>query len=151
MDDPPIPEGTNNSPSRMQSTERPQRTPPPSVLIDRESPRFWNELQERLDNAIDAQSELDVSGITTAFDGGFRVTLNRPGMVFQQTYTDLFYKRGAPEIRCSTLKAGAYTLRFSLTPDHQVAVTSSRGSGLMNTSEAAEYVMQVMLDAIGGK
>ncbi len=102
---------------------------PPAIIIQREAPKFWAELQQRLEADADVHSDRGLSTLVTAFDGGLRVTVNRPGSVFQQTYTDLIYKRGAPEIRCSALNNTTYVMKFAVTPENGVAVTSTRGHG----------------------
>jgi LSD1 subclass zinc finger protein len=124
---------------------------PPAVIIQREAPKYWAELQQRLEADADVYSDRGLSALVTPFDGGLRVTVNRPGSVFQQTYTDLMYKRGAPEIRCSALNNTTYVMKFTVTPENGVAVTSTRGLEPMNPQQASEHVMQLMLETLERK
>lgn len=122
-----------------------------SLLIERTAPEFWTALQEKLDIAADAVSEHNLSGLATVFGGGLRVTINRPGKAFSQTYTDLMFKRGMAEIRCTTLNNGTYHLQFRVAPDNRLVVVSSQGSEPMNAEQASEYVVQRMLEVIDRK
>ena len=116
-------------------------------LIERGAPRFWSELQEKLAAAVDSLYLQDLSGLITSFGGGLRVTLNRPGKVFHQEYTDIQFKRSPAEIRCTTLKDGTYSLRFSTTPNNEIVVISSRGLDPMTPEQASDYIMKLLLTA----
>jgi hypothetical protein len=118
-------------------------------LIERGAPRFWNELQEKLNAAVDSLYLQDLSGLITSFGGGLRVTLNRPGKVFNQDYTDIQFKRAPAEIRCTTLKDGTYSLRFSVTGNNELVVISSRGLDPMTPEQASEYIMNLLVAASG--
>lgn len=116
-------------------------------LIERGAPQFWSELQDKLTAAVDALYLHDLSGLITSFGGGLRVTLNRPGKAFNQDYTDIQFKRAPAEIRCTTLKDGTYSLRFSVTANNELVVISSRGLDPMDAGQASEYIMKLLLAA----
>ena len=140
MSDPSNPGWPKPQPERAGSRAQAQ-------LIERGAPRFWSELQERLTAAVDSLYLQDLSGLITSFGGGLRVTLNRPGKAFNQDYTDIQFKRAPAEIRCTTLKDGTYSLRFSLTANNELVVTSTRGLDPMNPEEASDYIMKLLLAA----
>jgi hypothetical protein len=121
-----------------------------SELIERAGQEYWWRLQEKLAIGVEFLPDGELSGSITTFEGGLRVTITRIG-AFNQTHTDIFYKRNATEIRCSTHDSGLYTLRFCVTPDNQVAVTSARGVDHMNPDQASEFIMQSMFDAMNRK
>jgi len=116
-------------------------------LIERGAPLFWNELQDKLNAAVDALYLHDLSGMITSYGGGIRVTLNRPGKAFNRDYTDIVFKRAPAEIRCATLNDGTYTLRFQLTDENKVAVTSTRRNQVMNPEQACEHIMTLLVKA----
>jgi hypothetical protein len=118
-------------------------------LIERCGPQFWDELQHKLAAAVDSLYLHDLAGMITSFGGGIRVTLNRPGKVFNHDYTDVIFKRSPAEIRCASLNDGTYTLRFCVTADNKVAVTSTRRNQVMNPEQACEHIMTLLLNASG--
>jgi hypothetical protein len=118
--------------------------------IEKEGPVFWQTLQDNLSAAMDLLPE-EVIGSMTTFAGGIRVNLNRLGMAFNQSYTDLFYKRGASEIRCSMLNGSPYTLTFCVIPDNKVGVKSTLGPDTMDPGQVSAHVIQLMLDRIERK
>jgi hypothetical protein len=120
-----------------------------SQLIERGGSQFWDELQHKLAAAVDSLYLHDLAGMITSFGGGIRVTLNRPGKAFNHDYTDVIFKRTPAEIRCTTLNDGTYTLRFCVTPDNKVAVTSTRRNQVMNAEQACEHIMTLLLNASG--
>jgi hypothetical protein len=131
---------------------RQQRTVTASLLIERDGPNFWKELQEKLEIGVQFLPQLGFTGSTTTFGGGVRVSVSSPGVFANQTYTDLFWTHELGGIRCSGLNIGAYTLQFRITPDNRVAVLSSRsGYDLMNPYDACEYVMKLMIDLIDSR
>lgn len=117
-----------------------------SVLIEKDGPEYWNALLEKLGEAVDSLSA-DLSGAVTSFEGGFRVTIHRLGKAFSQNHTDLFYRRGSSEIRCSTLHNSPYSLNFCVTAENKVAVTSTRASaaGQMSPEQASQHIVQLLL------
>lgn len=129
-------------PSQERSASRAQ-----SQLIERSAPQFWNELQHHLTAAVDALYLQDLSGMVTNFGGGIRITLNRPGKAFNQDYTDIIFKRSPPEIRCTTLNDGTYSLRFCVAANDRVAVNSTRRDEVMSPEQAAEHIMTLLLKA----
>lgn len=141
----------------MNDSSRPGWTNPPerpasrtqTQLIERSGPQFWNDLQHQLAAAVDALYLHDLAGMITNYGGGIRVTLNRPGKAFHHDYTDVVFKRSPAEIRCTTLNDGTYTLRFCVTADNKVAVTSTRRSQVMNPEQACEHIMTLLLNASG--
>lgn len=133
-------------PGRMDLPERPASRSQ-AQLIERGGSRFWDELQVKLAAAVDALYLHDLAGIITSYGGGIRVTLNRPGKAFNHDYTDVIFKRSPAEIRCTTLNDGTYTLRFCVTVDNQVAVTSTRRSQMMNPEQACEHIMTLLVNA----
>jgi hypothetical protein len=116
-------------------------------LIERGGPQFWTKLQGELVTAVDFLYLQELAGLITSFRDGVRVTLNRPGKAFNHDYTDITFKRAPSEIRCTTLNDGTYTLRFCVTSDNQVAVTSTRRNQVMNPAEACEHIMTLLLNA----
>jgi hypothetical protein len=121
------------------------------LLTERDKQAFLRTLQERLTTAVDTLADQDVSGSVTVFGGGLRVVLNRAGMAFRQTYTDLFYNADTREIRCSTLNCAPYMLRFCVTPGHKAGVTSTRGATQMDADQAAQHIIGIMLDVMNRK
>ena len=119
-------------------------------VIEREGPVFWQALQDSLAQEVDALPS-EFSGSITSFGGGIRVTVNKLGMAFNQGYTDLFYKRGATEIRCSALNVSPYMLKLCPTPDGKLEAKSTLGLNTMDASGASKHVMELMLDAISRK
>lgn len=136
----------SSRPGRMDLPERPASRSQ-AQLIERGCPQFWIELQSKLAAAVDALYLQDLSGMITSFGGGVRVTLNRPGKAFNHDYTDITFKRSPSEIRCTTLNDGTYTLRFCITADNQLAVTSTRRNQVMKAEEACEHIMTLLLKA----
>lgn len=136
----------SSRPGRMDLPERPASRSQ-AQLIERGGPQFWDELQHRLAAAVDSLYLQDLAGMITSFGGGIRVTLNRPGKVFNHDYTDVTFKRSPAEIRCTSLNDGSYTLRFCVTADNQVAVTSTRRNQIMNSEQACEHIMTLLLKA----
>lgn len=123
-----------------------------SLLIKRDSRKFWKELQQKLEIAVRFLPELGLTGSTSPLGDGVRVAVSCPGVLPIQTHTDLFWTQEVGGIRCSGLNIGFYILQFRVTPDKRVAVLSSRGgSDLMNPEQACEHVMQVMMDLIDPK
>jgi hypothetical protein len=118
--------------------------------IEKEGPVFWQILQDKLALAIDSLPS-EFSGSITSFGGGVRVTVNKLGMAFNQAYTDLFYKRGSSEIRCSALNGSPYVLRLSSTADGKVGVKSTLGISTMDPCETSEHIMELMLKAFDRK
>jgi hypothetical protein len=116
-------------------------------VIEKEGPLFWQGLQEKLAMATDCLPD-EFTGSITSFAGGVRVTVNELGKAFNQAYTDLFYKRGSSEIRCSTLNGSPYTLKFSMSPDNKVTVKTTLGLDSMDVDQTTEYIMQLMLDTM---
>src|SRR5215471_58326 len=102
--------------------------------IEKEAPAFWQALQDKLDLAISSLSD-EFFGSMTLFAGGIRVTVNKIGNAFNQSHTDLFYKRQEGEIRCSMLNGTPYVLRFCLTSDGKVGVKSTVGVSIMDPSD----------------
>ena len=118
-----------------------------SLLIEKDSPKFWRELQEKLEISVKFLPGLGLTGSTSSFGNGVRVTVNSPGIFPIRTYTDLFWTPEAGGIRCSGLNIGTYIFQFRVTPDNRVAVFSSRGGcALMNPEQACEHVMKAMID-----
>ena len=117
-----------------------------SEVIEKQGPEYWKALEESLLNAIDAL-DFEFTGAVTPFEGGLRVSVNRLGQAFKQNYTDLFYRRGAHEIRCATLHSGTYALKFYVTPENTIALTSTFGGGVerMDPAQASEHIMQFMI------
>jgi hypothetical protein len=123
-----------------------------SLIIEKDSQKFWRELQEKLRISVQFLPELGLTGSTSSFGSGVRVSVSFPGILPIRTYTDLFWAKEAGGIRCSGRNIGAYILQFRVTPDNRVAVLSSRGGNdLMNPEEACEHVMKVMIDLIGSQ
>jgi hypothetical protein len=108
---------------------------------------FWNELQEKLNAAVDALYLHDMSGVITSYGGGIRVTLQRPGKAFNRDYTDIVFKRAPAEIRCATLNDGTYTLKFLVSDGNKVAVSSTRRNQVMNPEQACEHIMTLLVKA----
>lgn len=136
----------SSRPGRMHLPDRPASRSQ-TQLIERGGQQFWTELQGKLAAAVDALYLQDLAGMITSFGGGIRVTLNRPGKVFNHDYTDITFKRSPSEIRCTTLNDGTYTLRFCVTANNKVAVTSTRRNQVMNPEEACEHIMTLLLNA----
>jgi hypothetical protein len=118
--------------------------------IEKEGPVFWQTLQDKLALAVDSLSE-EFSGSITSFAGGIRVSVSKLGMSFNQAYTDLFYKRGSAEIRCSTLKGSPYVLRFQAAADGKIGVKSTLGIDTMDPGETSDHIMDLMLKAADRK
>jgi len=121
------------------------------LLTERDKQVFVAALHERLTAAVDNLPDEALLGSVTVFDGGLRVVLNRAGMAFRQTFTDVFYNSETREIRCSTLNSAPYMLRFCVTPDHKAAVTSTRGATQMDADQAAQHILGIMLDVMNRK
>ncbi len=140
-----------NDSSRPGRMDLPQRSASRSQaqLIERRGPQFWDELQHKLAAAVDSLYIQDLAGMITSFGGGIRVTLNRPGKVFNHDYTDVIFKRSPAEIRCTSLNDGSYTLRFCVTANNELAVTSTRRNQVMNPEQACEHIMTLLLNASG--
>lgn len=118
--------------------------------IEKEAPVFWQTLQDKLALAVNSLPD-EFSGSMTSFAGGIRVTVSKLGMSFNQAYTDLFYKRGSSEIRCSALNGSPYVLKFLSTADGKIGVKSTLGIGAMNTDEATEHIMELLLKSADRK
>jgi hypothetical protein len=120
--------------------------------IETQGPVFWQALQDRLALAIDSlPGDGELTGSITSFGGGVRITVTKLGMAFNQAYTDLFYKRGSSEIRCSALNGSPYVLRFAPTADGKIGVKSTLGISSMDPNEAGEHIMELMLRSIDRK
>jgi hypothetical protein len=124
---------------------------PAYLVVDKEKQAFWTALQRKLTADVEALPDTDFFGTITPFVGGVRITLNRPGMAFNQTYTDVFYKPELREIRCSVLNSAPYTLRFCVAAGNQVAVTTTLGAGQMNADQASQHIVKLMLDVMSRK
>jgi len=118
--------------------------------IEREGPVFWQALQEKLALAMDSLP-IEFTGSITEFGGGVRITLNELGKAFHQAYTDLFYKRGSTEIRCSTLNGTPYVLKSCETADGKLAVKSTLGIDAMDPGEASDHIMDLMIKSVERK
>ena len=121
------------------------------LLTERDKLVLLAALQERLTAAVDNLPDDALLGSVSTFDGGLRVVLNRAGMAFRQTYTDIFYSSGSREIRCSTLNTAPYMLKFCVTPDNKAAVISTRGATQMDADQAAQHIIGIMLDVMNRK
>src|SRR4029077_8907977 len=117
-------------------------------VIEKDGPRFWKELKEKLVIAVSFLPNLNLTGsITTVGDvssaDAIRVTINKPGTSLNQTYTDLYFNIDAKQIRCGTLNGGVYTLLLGVTPDRRVEVIRpSKQSKAMAADATSQYVME---------
>ena len=123
------------------------------MLLDRDGQRFWKEFKEKLAVAVGFLPDLKLAGsISSTGDDALRISMNKPGVFLNQTYTDLFYNREAKEIRCGILNGGMYSLEFRVVAEeNRVVVVSSRQSGLMDPEAAVRCVIEQMIDSIASK
>ena len=134
--------------AKAKEEARQQKLMTAALLIEREAPKFWKQLQEKIAIAVEFLPKLDMTGSITTFGSGMRVSVSCPGVFANQTYTDLFFNGEVRKIRCTTLNGGVYTLQFTVGPDDTVGVESSRDAIFMNVDQASEYVMRKMIEVI---
>jgi hypothetical protein len=116
-------------------------------LIQLKAPGFLKELEEKLAIAVEFLPKLQMEGLLTSFIGGLRVSVSKPGIFANQTYTDLHIN--TRDIRCTMLNGGAYTLPFAVVSDTEIGVAYDSMSGaVMNASKASEYIIGRMIDMI---
>lgn len=118
------------------------------LLIEREGPKFWQQLMKELKIAVDALPVLKMQGSYTLIgQDGARIDVSSPGIFANFTYTNMF--RDDVGIRCSTLDAGAYRLLFRVVSNTEIGVVDEHREGApMNPSLASQYVLGRMVDLI---
>ena len=116
-------------------------------LLELKRPSFWQQFREQSAIAVEFLPKLDMAGQITEHSGnGLRVSVNRPGVFANQTFTDLFFKPNA--ITATGLNLGAYMLMFCVASDTEVGVCLDGSSEPMTPTEAAEVVIRRMMTLI---
>jgi hypothetical protein len=121
------------------------------LLIERQRPKFWQQLVEKLKIAIDALPEvpaLKLAGSLSPFGSTqVRLDMRRTGLWANTTYTDLFCDEW--RIRCTTLGDGAYNLEFCTIGNTEIAVVDDRSPGTpMDADYASQYIMGRMVNLL---
>ncbi len=118
-----------------------------STLIKAKMPEFCYAVKEKLAIAVECLSVLKLTGQITEFGGGYRVSVQHPGVFPNQTYTDVVFMDDS--IRCTLLNGGVYKLLFCVVSDTEIGVSyMSEGGGTMNSEQTAEYIMRRMVEQI---
>lgn len=123
-----------------------QRDMAMSNLVQLKFPDFWKSLTEKLAIAVEFLPKLDMQGELTPMNVSIRVSVSRPGIFANQTYTDLFPT--SREIKATMLDGDAYTLPIVAVSDSEIAVTVTGGHSPMNAEKAAEHIMSRMIELI---
>src|ERR1035438_10281085 len=77
-----------------------------SLIIEKDSQKFWRELQVKLRISVQFLPELGLTGSTSSFGSGVRVSVSFPGILPIRTYTDLFWAKEAGGIRSEERRVG---------------------------------------------
>lgn len=124
-----------------------QRAMAAASLLQLKIPEYWQRLKEKLAIAVEFLPKLDMQGqITPSGDKGLRISVSRPGIFANQTFTDIFLAPRA--ITCTGLNLGTYTLMFCVVSDTEIAVMLDGMGEPMNPDQASEYIMRQMVELI---
>ena len=128
-----------------------QRSLAGGLLIEKERPRFWRQLQEKLNIDVQFLPKLGIIGSISAHPGApsnpsLRINMMRSGIYPNQTYTDVFLD--ANRIRCTTLGDGAYSFQFCVVSDTEIAVMNEANGQRMDSGQASEYILRRMVELI---
>jgi hypothetical protein len=116
-------------------------------LLQLKAPEYWQRLKEKLAIAVEFLPKLNMQGqITSSGDKGFRISVSRPGVFANQTFTDVFLAPRA--VTCTGLNLGAYTLMFCVVSDTEIAVMLNGMGEPMNPDQASECIMRQMVELI---
>lgn len=123
------------------------RVPAASNFLQLKIPEYWQRVKEKLAIAVEFLPKLNMqSQITPSGDKGFRISVSRPGVFTNQTFTDVFLAPRA--ITCTGLNLGAYTLMFCVVSDTEIGVMVDGMGEPINADQASEYIMRKMVDLI---
>jgi hypothetical protein len=119
-----------------------------SLLLQQEGPKFWNQLQQSLDIAVDSLPVLKLSGSISHFSEGIRIEVVYYHLVPVRTYTDISYDPTSAVVRCSTMNGGICQLYLCVADDNEIVAVSEIDGPSMNPEQAAEIIVRPMVDAV---
>jgi hypothetical protein len=116
-------------------------------LLEIKRPSFWLQLREQLAIAVHSLRKFNMAGQISEHSGdSMRIAVSRPGILVNQTYTDLFFKPSG--ITATGLNLGAYTLTFCVLSETEIGVSADGSVDAMGSPEAARYIMERMINLI---
>jgi len=125
------------------------------VTVIANGPDFWKQLLKELKITVDNLDAIRCRGSLTIMgdprvEQTCRVLVARKSIIPNQTYTDLFYSLGSMAIRCMSMDGPLPNLSFCVCPKKGVSLVSDEHLSPMNTEEAAQLIVQRMVNMVRG-
>jgi hypothetical protein len=119
-----------------------------SLLLQQEGPKFWSQLQQSLDIAVDSLPVLKLSGSISHFSEGIRVEVVYYHLIPVRTYTDISYDPTSAVVRCSTMNGGICQLYLCVANNNEIVACSELDGPSMDPEQASEFIIRPMVDAV---
>jgi hypothetical protein len=122
-------------------------------VLQKEAPAFWSELTSALRSTVSRLEDIGVRGTvsdtSTNIENACQIAVSLTnGLYPQMTHTNVFYRNGDLQIRCTPLDVSPYTLAFQVSETRGIGVVPSDGHTQLNVAGAAERIVRPMVERI---